>query len=159
MSRDLSHFKKPEMAHNFITGCANIGHTVIITCVDRTYLEQTAYFAQGRKTLNEVNSLRMIAGLDFIGEKENSRKVTWTMNSRHVVNLDDENLNNDLSEAIDFAIVVGKEVIWNVKADVDKDSVPDYLECVRVAEALGFESGMHFKNPDYPHLQLPKEKK
>ena len=71
--------------------------------------------------------------------------------------LKDLNTNKD-----DFAIVYDKKISWNVKADVDNDQIPDYLECVLVGEALGLYSGRHFKNrkgqpiPDWPHLQIGK---
>jgi hypothetical protein len=148
-------FEKPELIHNFITSCANIGHKVIITSVDRDYKEQYALFCQGREPLDIVNKFRKIAGMSPINQKENGRKVTWTLNSKHVVNLDDENLDNDRSRAFDFAIMYNDKTInWNIKADIDHDNVSDYLECANVGESLGLYSGRHFKNQDYPHLQI-----
>ena len=156
MSRDFTRFEKPELIHNFITGCGEAGHKVIVTSVDRDYKEQYAYFCQGREPLEVVNKFRKIAGLSPIKQSENQKKVTWTLNSKHVVNPDDEKLDNDKSRAFDFAILYGRQVSWDVKADVDNDQIPDYLECAMVGESLGLYSGRHFKNADFPHLQIGK---
>jgi peptidoglycan L-alanyl-D-glutamate endopeptidase CwlK len=43
----------------------------------RSAAVQTAYFAQGRKSLAEVNALRKTAGLEPIGPKENKSKITF----------------------------------------------------------------------------------
>lgn len=155
MSRKIENFKRPEMWHELVKRCAEIGINIFPTCVDRTYIEQTAYYAQGREPLDYVNKLRKLAGLGAITRPENKRKITWTMNSRHVVNLDDMNLDNDKSEAIDFAIKdkTGK-VSWNVKVDVNEDNKADFMQVVEIAEAIGFEAGARWKTPDYPHLQL-----
>jgi len=159
MGKDWSRFEKPEMIEKFIRLCADAKKKIVITCTDRTYQEQTAYFAQGRETLDKVNALRKIAGLWLITEEENKKKITWTMNSEHVVNLEDDNKDNDKSRAIDFAIVgdYGK-IIWDVKVDVNADGISDYRECAMLGESIGFWSGMRFKTADWPHLQLKEIK-
>jgi len=157
MSRDISKFEKPEMAEAFVTECNRIGIGVIFTDIDRTYVEQTALFAQGREPLEFVNGLRKKAGLGQITLKENMRKVTWTMNSKHIVNLDDERLDNNKSRALDFAVLKGfnpNEITWDVKADVQGDGIPDYRQAGEIAESLGFKWGGRFKNPDWPHIEL-----
>lgn len=50
----------------------------------RSNAVQSAYFAQGRESLDRVNALRAIAGLWPITESENSRKVTNTLKSKHI---------------------------------------------------------------------------
>ena len=159
MSRNYNKFEKPELIQQFIDECAKSGHKVVITNVDRTYQEQTAYFAQGREKLEVTNALRKIAGLWLIDEKENSRKITWTMNSEHVINLEDVRKDNDLSRAFDFAII-GKDgkVTYETKIDVTEDGISDYRECALIGEGLGLYSGMRFKNADWPHLQLKEIK-
>ncbi len=154
MSRDIMKFEKPEIAIIFQQICQEAGHEVIFTSVDRDYREQYAYYLQGREPLSVVNKARVFAGLPFISQKENQRKVTWTLNSKHVVNLDDERLDNDKSRAFDFAIVYENKVYWDLKADVDKDNIGDYKECAMIGESFGLKSGRHFKNPDYPHLEI-----
>ena len=50
----------------------------------RSQQVQEAYFAQGRKTLDEVNALRKAAGLYLLrGEKDNYA-ITWTLKSKHL---------------------------------------------------------------------------
>jgi len=155
--RELTNFEKPDMAYRFLDECKKVGLDVFFTCVDRSYITQTALFAQGREPLDFVNDLRKKAGLPRISHDENRRKVTWTMNSKHIVNLDDERLDNDKSEALDFCILNPKtgKVSWDVKADVNTDNQADYQQCGEIAEGLGFKWGGRFKNPDMPHIELP----
>ena len=61
------------------------GLSFVVTCVERTVLEQMALYVQGRLQVDDVNMYRMVAGMDRIKEV-NNRKVTWTLNSRHIVN-------------------------------------------------------------------------
>jgi len=50
----------------------------------RSKEKQEAYYAQGRKPLEEVNALRKAAGLYLLrGEKDNYQ-ITWTLKSRHI---------------------------------------------------------------------------
>jgi hypothetical protein len=159
MSVDYNKFEKPQMIYDFIQKCSNVGHKVVITCVDRTYQMQTALFAQGREKLEVTNAYRKISGLWLIDEEENKRIVTWTMNSEHVINLDDARKDNDLSRAIDFGILdINGKIRWDVKQDVNGDGISDYRECAMIGEGLGFWSGMRFKTPDWPHLQLKEIK-
>lgn len=157
MSRDITKFKRPEIALEFQKRCEEAGHEVIFTSVDRDYKEQYAYYCQGRESLDITNKFRRLAGLSPIKQLENQRKVTWTLYSRHVVNLDDEKLDNDKSEAFDFAIIYDKKAVWDIKADIDGDNISDYIECIEIGEALGLISGRTFKNRDYVHMELPKE--
>jgi hypothetical protein len=83
---------------------ADLEEEVRVTFVDRTMAEQTALYAQGRKTLQEVNTLRKYAGMGQISNKENGRKVTWTLASRHIVDLHDDDPVNDLSRAVDLGL-------------------------------------------------------
>ncbi len=156
MSRDKSKFIRPDLIDLFIAKCAEAGFNVIITCVDRDYKDQIALYQQGREPLYIVNASRKLAGLPPISQADNQRKVTWTLNSKHIVNLDDERLNNDKSYAFDFAILKDKVVIWDVKADIQGDSIPDYHECGYIAESLGLIWGGRFKNPDCVHVEFRK---
>jgi len=156
MSRDLNllHPTLQDLVPVFIQKCKEAGHDVIITCTGRDFKEQVALYAQGRQPLGEVNRLRKIVGWAGLTEAQNKKCVTWTLASRHIVNLDDTDKKNDKCTAFDFAVVKNGKAIWDVKADVDKDGVADYLECANVAKALGLESGAFWKNKDYPHVQM-----
>jgi peptidoglycan L-alanyl-D-glutamate endopeptidase CwlK len=68
--------------------------------------------------------------------------VTWTHNSRHTKR-----------DAFDIAILKDKKPVWDIKVDVDNDSIPDYIEAGKIGESLGLEWGGSWKKKDYPHFQ------
>lgn len=156
MSRDLDllHPKLKAKVQPFIDGCKDAGIDVIITCTGRDFIVQVALYAQGRQPLSETNRLRKLAGISAITEAANKRRVTWTLASRHIINLDDSEASNDLATAFDYAVVKNGKAIWDVKASLDGDDIPDYLECANVAKGLGLEAGAFWKKADYPHIQL-----
>jgi hypothetical protein len=45
---------------------------------------QEAYYAQGRKTLAEVNGLRKLAGLYMLRSEKDNYIITWTLRSKHI---------------------------------------------------------------------------
>ena len=55
----------------FIAECNSRGINILIIETDRSQLVQTAYYAQGRLPLDEVNSLRKLSGLYLLKEREN----------------------------------------------------------------------------------------
>jgi peptidoglycan L-alanyl-D-glutamate endopeptidase CwlK len=126
----------------------------IVTCTARSVKEQQALYAQGRETLEDVNVLRKMAGLPPISEAENKYKVTWTFASKHIVDLEDGNLDNDKSRAFDIAITKDGKAIWDVKVNVNKNDEPDYIEAGKIGESVGLKWGGRFKSPDYPHFEL-----
>jgi len=141
------------LATEWVRRCEAKGIKVLITCTARSYQEQLALYAQGRNPLEFTNSLRKKAGLAPITEKENKSKVTWTMNSKHITNLLDDDKNNDKSLAWDFVILDGKTAKWDIKVDVNKNKISDYEEAGKIAEELGLEWGGRWKSPDAPHIQ------
>lgn len=145
-----------EFTHCLIAACAVRGIHIIVTNVARDVIEQAALFAQGRKTLTEVNQLRTIAGLPEITATENQKVVTWTMKSKHIIDRDNESLCDDFSRAVDIAVVRGDgKATWNLKADVNKNSVPDYEEVGRIALEVdpSVVWGGFWKKKDYPHFE------
>ena len=134
--------------------CKDAGIEIIFTCTARLVKEQIALYAQGRQALDEVNELRRIAGLRPITEEANQRPVTWTLNSKHLIDLEDVNLYNDKARAYDIAIVRdGGKVIWDLKTDVNENEVGDYEEAARLGESLGLTAGARFKSPDWVHFE------
>jgi peptidoglycan L-alanyl-D-glutamate endopeptidase CwlK len=129
------------------------GISFIVTCTARSVKEQYALYAQGRQPLEEVNALRKMAGLWLISEKENKRKVTWTLRSKHLVDLDDGSADNDKSQAFDIVITKDKKAQWDIKVDVNDNDIPDYLEAGRIGESIGLRWGGRFKSPDRPHFE------
>lgn len=127
---------------------------ITLTSTARSYKVQYALYAQGREKLEYVNMLRKEVGLPDISYQENLKKVTWTLKSRHLVDLDDSEQSNDFSTALDFVIINEYQPVWSVKADVNKNSEPDYLEVGKIAGKLGLEWGGNWKHPDFPHIQV-----
>lgn len=158
MSRDLS------MATPFIQWFAaelikqaeeKLGLTVIVSSVDRSFQHQVALYAQGRQPLDEVNFLRKGVGLPSITDKENSKCVTWTMNSRHIINLFDTDPNNDKSRALDLSIIIEGKYLDRDK-DVDADGIPEYTELYLLAKTIGGDKiryGAEFSKPDMSHYE------
>jgi hypothetical protein len=123
------------------------------TNVARVWQVHFALFAQGRDTTENVNMYRAIAGMMSIPTSQN-KQVTWTLESRHLVRLDDGRKANDKSSAFDFAIVKGRSTTWDVKADVNSNNIEDYLEAGTLIKEAGLEWGGFWPKPDYCHGQL-----
>ena len=51
-----------------------------------------------------------------------------------------------------------KEIVWDPKADINRNRVPDYEELGRLGESLGLTWGGRFKFRDYGHFELKEEK-
>lgn len=133
--------------------CRAAGIEIIFTCTARNIREQIALYAQGRQELDEVNELRRIAKLPPITEEANKKCVTWTLNSKHLIDLEDVNLYNDKARAYDIAILKNGKAIWDIKADVNENEAADYEEVARIGESLGLKAGARFPKPDYPHFE------
>jgi peptidoglycan L-alanyl-D-glutamate endopeptidase CwlK len=90
--------------------------------------------------------------LPHITEKQN-KKVTWTLQSKHLIDLEDGNLDNNKSRAFDIAITRDGKPVWDVKVDVNHDQYPDYEQAGKIGEAVGLRWGGKFKSPDMPHFE------
>jgi len=156
MSRSLNllHPLLLDKFFEFKKAMSEAGLDFIVTCTGRSILEQIALYAQGRMDIFDVNKLRDVAGLPAIGSEYN-KKVTWTLNSRHVINMFDSDLNNDYSRAFDIALEKYSRPHWNLKVDVNENEIPDYEEAGRIGESVGLEWGGRWKHKDYVHFQLP----
>lgn len=115
--------------------CQKQNISIIITETCRTKKVQEAYYAQGRKSLEEVNKLRREAGLPSISEKENRQPITWTTESAHMYGV-----------AIDFVPLKNGKADWN---DVEL-----FKKVGQIAINLGLEWGGNWKVKDYPHIEL-----
>lgn len=154
-SRRLEHLdnRMRPLVERWLARCASeLPFGVLVTQTWRDSTEHRAYYAQGREPLESTNGFRKAAGLPPITEAENARKVTWVQFSKHMLWTDGA----PASLAVDFCIVDGsRKPVWDPKADVDKDGVPDYEAVGRIAEACGLVWGGRWKTPDYPHVELP----
>lgn len=131
----------------------------IVTCVERTIVEQMALFVQGRLNLKNVNRFRSIAGLPLITKETENKVVTWTLNSKHVTNMFDKDLNNDYSRAFDIALLKHDRPHWDIKVSVNDNEIPDYQEIGAIGESCGLVWGGRFKSPDYVHFELGERKR
>src|SRR5512139_344984 len=107
---------------NYKMGEAGLIH--IVTCTSRSILEQMALYTMGRLNTGDVNLYRHAAGMKPISNEENKR-VTWTLNSKHVTNMFDMNLNNDKARAFDIAILNKQgQVVWDLKINTNESNGP-----------------------------------
>ena len=108
--------------------CASCGLTVKITSTLRDQEMQDYLYEQGRSRPGNI--------------------VTWTRNSRHLPYGE-----TGKSIAWDFVIIdTDSHLVWDVKADVNDNQKPDYLEAAEIARNLGLKPGADFK--DYCHIEL-----
>jgi peptidoglycan L-alanyl-D-glutamate endopeptidase CwlK len=112
----------------------------------RTPAMQAAYYAQGRKPLEEINALRKTAGLYLLGEAEGKRIVTRTMESVHLT-----------GRAADVVPVVEGKIPWNIAG---RETAGLWLAFGRLGQESGLEWGGAWKplDPygigwDAPHYQ------
>jgi peptidoglycan LD-endopeptidase CwlK len=140
--------------HAFAAKMADAGIPFIITCTARTVKEQIALYAQGREKLDQTNILRKLAGLLAITFAENCRKVTWTLQSKHLIDLDDGILENDKARAFDITITRDGRPCWELKTDVNQDQIPDYDQAGQIGESVGLKWGGRFRSPDRPHFEI-----
>lgn len=121
-----------------------------VTCTARSIEEQLALYAQGRETLSKTNTLRKKVGLPPITDKENKRKVTWTLKSKHIV---DEA--KPSATAFDIVLLKDNKAHWDIKISVNKNLIPDYKEAADIGVSVGLKAGAYFKTPDFPHFEDP----
>lgn len=109
----------------------------------RTFAEQTALYALGRTKVNPDG------------------KSTKNPLGNIVTNAKAGTSYHNYGLAIDFSIVIDRdkngtwdELSWDVKADRDKDKIPEWSEMSNVFEAYGYEWGGRWRTfLDLPHLQ------
>lgn len=114
-----------------------------------TLEQQGALYAQGREPLDKVNERRKAVGWAAITARENAKRVTWTMNSNHLLQQDGYGHAYDVAPYFDGAIQ------WN---DIEAFNFLATLH-LRAAMELGVRLGWggHWtKNIDRPHFELLK---
>jgi len=124
---------------------------VIVTYTLRTDAEQIALYAQGRKTLKEVNALRAVAGLYQIKEYLGKDKKTHSDNDYSVTNCDGvkNKSPHQGGTAIDVVPLVSGAAVWPSPSDPRWKGISD------VFKKHGFEWGGDWHSfPDLPHYQM-----
>jgi len=113
--------------HMFRMAADEAGINFIVTSTYRDEEFQIELYSQGRTKPGKI--------------------VTWTKSSKHTER-----------KAFDVAVLnENNQPTWNLKADVDKDSVPDYEELGRIGEHFGLTWGGSWKKKDYCHFELNEE--
>lgn len=114
------------------------GLRVMISETRRTLDIQEAYMAQGRDTLENVNKLRVKAGLWKISEIENKNIITKTMKSKHLE-----------GKAIDIAPLTPEGKAW-------WNAPPAIWEAMGlIGESVGLNWGGRWKGfKDSPHFEI-----
>jgi peptidoglycan L-alanyl-D-glutamate endopeptidase CwlK len=131
---------------DFINNLDKTGVRYSILETLRTKEVQEAYFAQGRRPLDEINDLRKKAGLWVIGEAEGKRIITKTMESVHLT-----------GRAADIVPVIDGKIPWNIT----KDNAELWLMFGKLGQEAGLEWGGTWKplnqfgiGWDAPHYQF-----
>ena len=140
--------------HAYSKAMSEAGIPFMLTCTARLVKEQVALYAQGREKLEMVNALRRAAGMLPISFMENCRKVTWTLASKHIVDLDDNNPDNNKSRAFDIVITRDGRPCWDLKVNINQNEWPDYDEAGRIGESVGLRWGGRFPSPDRAHFEV-----
>jgi len=105
----------------------------------RAVATQEAYYAQGRKPLEEVNKLRQKAGLYLLRSDKDNYIITWTLKSKHIDGL-----------AMDVLPVDGAgNPTWDLahykrQFDIIKD----------FGKKSGLVCGADWTPADYPHYEI-----
>lgn len=125
-----------------------------ITRTLSTLEEQAALFAQGRRSLAEVNAMRKAAGLWAISPDENRKTVTdcdgVRIRSRHQGILVDGRLR---SEAADVVPAIDPDGPGPLKVRVEWKDRGLFLPLVSLCRNHGLRSGGTFKKQDWPHVE------
>jgi len=130
---------------DFITRLEKQGLRYSILETLRTKEVQEAYFAQGRRSLEEINELRKKAGLYLLGAEEGKKIITQTKESVHLT-----------GRAADIVPVIDGKIPWVFS----KDNAELWLTFGRLGQESGLEWGGNWKplnqfgiGWDAPHYQ------
>lgn len=131
----------PECAdacRSMLFALSEINLPVMVNETKRLKSVQAAYYAQGRWELSQVNEKRKLAGLWEITEAENAKKITWTLESKHID-----------GKAFDVVPLKDGKPWWNAPAEV-------WQKIVAAGKNAGLVWGGDWKGKeDFPHFELP----
>lgn len=122
----------------FLAVAADQGIPCRITETFRSVLVQRAYYAQGREDPNEVNRLRVAAGLAPLGRFERNRVITNALPGTS---------NHGKGIAFDIA-----PMRWDHKLIPDWAS-PYWSRLGEIAKEVGLAWGGNWTRPDRPHFE------
>lgn len=134
----------------FLSALEEKGIEVAIVETTRTKEVQAAYFAQGRKTLAEVNEMRQNAGLWKITEAENRNKVT---NCDGVKNKSNHQVKADgFGYAVDIVPMKNGRANWNA-TQKEWETIGAIGESCGLDWAAGGYGSTWGKGWDNPHFE------
>ena len=114
---------------------------------------QTAILAQGRKRLSVVNEYRMLAGLAPLPASDPNNIVSWTVTSKHILPLDPKKPQKVCAFDIGLLDPDGR-ITYDLKADVNKDQVPDYKQLGATWKDLNPRCRWGGDYGDYGHFEF-----
>lgn len=106
-------------------------------------------------------AIRVTQGTRTIAEQDALYAQGRTRKGKIVTNAKGGSSYHNYGLALDFAILLDKngdgkydELSWDIKKDIDRDGIADWLEAVKIFEADGWEWGGKWSSiKDYPHVQ------
>jgi hypothetical protein len=133
-----------------------LGLSIFLTRTASTKELQKALYMQGREKLDAVNFARKSVDLPAITAEQNNKIVTQTLKSLHIKQKTDSKETNGRARAFDICIMYNGKAIWDVKADVNEDHIPDYTQLASFGESLGLKAGAFFPTlRDFVHYEHP----
>lgn len=130
------------------TAKAELGKDIYVTFGRRTFEQQEALWAQGRRPLDEVNALRFKAGMAAISQSENQKRVTKVQAGESM---------HEYGRAIDVAFHWDKDGDGKVDdGEIGWDG--PWLALGEIGEKLGFRwlgriRSNTFPDGDKPHFE------
>lgn len=115
--------------------------TKIIHQIDKALTGRAAVrISQGLRTFKEQDDLFAI------GRTKPGKKVTQAKGGQSIHNY---------GFAVDIVLIIdGKTASWDTKADWDDDKIADWIECVTIFKANGWEWGGDWQSfKDMPHFE------
>jgi peptidoglycan LD-endopeptidase CwlK len=141
---------RPDVAANARAALDDLeegGIPYAVTSTLRTTAEQVALYAQGRKPLDQVNALRLLADLPAISAGENRGTVT-NCDGRRVAEGGTGRSPHQLGIALDVVPTDDGEPVWPGPED------PRWEHIAQAFKAHGFDWGGDWEDfPDRPHYQ------
>jgi peptidoglycan LD-endopeptidase CwlK len=129
---------------------ATSGLKIQITDTLRTNAEQRALYANSRKTLQEINTLRKAAGMSVVNL---AFSKLWLTNAK-----DATQSYHGYGLAFDWVLLdsTGTKAVWERGSDFNKNAQEDWYEVAGLTRNIpGLESGAFWSsNPDLPHCQM-----
>ena len=129
---------------------STLGLKIQITDTLRTNAEQRALYANSRKELQVINTLRKAAGMSAV---DLAFSKLWLTNAK-----DATQSYHGYGLAFDWVLLdnTGTKAVWEKDADFNKNTQGDWYEVAGLTRNIpGLESGAYWSSkPDMPHCQM-----